>query len=78
MTAVDRRWLGTLAKVDPEGLMPLSQREQEHLLTRAAVPYHDLTLSTSAEAMRQRWYSGAGCVRPSTHVALAQAVAVLA
>lgn len=54
VNAVGRRWPGTLAQVDSKGLMPLSQQEQEHLLTRAAVPYRDPTLSASAEAIRQR------------------------
>lgn len=54
VNAVGRRWPGTLAQVNPEGLMPLSLQEQEHLLTRAAVPYRDPTLSASAEAIRQR------------------------
>jgi tRNA U34 5-methylaminomethyl-2-thiouridine-forming methyltransferase MnmC len=54
VNAVGRRWPGTLAQVNPEGLMPLSQQEREHLLTRAAVPYRDPTLSASAEAIHQR------------------------
>ncbi|MBD2233484.1 tRNA (5-methylaminomethyl-2-thiouridine)(34)-methyltransferase MnmD [Phormidium tenue] len=53
VNAVGRRWPGTLAQVNPEGLMPLSLQEREHLLTRAAVPYRDPTLSASAEAIRQ-------------------------
>lgn len=54
INAAGRRWPGTLAQVNPEGLAPLSQQEQEHLLTRAAIPYRDPTLSDSAAAIRQR------------------------
>ena len=35
-------------------LTPLSQRELEHLSTRAAVPYRDSTLKDSANSIRQR------------------------
>ena len=35
-------------------LHPLSQLEQEHLQTRAAIPYRDRTLSDSAETILQR------------------------
>jgi tRNA U34 5-methylaminomethyl-2-thiouridine-forming methyltransferase MnmC len=52
--AVGRRWPGTLAQVNPQGLAPLSVQEQEHLLTRAAVPYRDPSLTDSPEAIRQR------------------------
>ncbi|MBD2109036.1 MnmC family methyltransferase [Nodosilinea sp. FACHB-13] len=54
VNALGRRWPGTLVQVNPEGLMPLSLQEQEHLLTRAAVPYRDPTLGASADAIRQR------------------------
>lgn len=46
-----RRWPGTLAQYSSDGLPALSQREQEHLQTRAAVPYRDPTLQSSAEEM---------------------------
>ena len=49
-----RKWPGTLARYAPEGLPALSQREQEHLQTRAAVPYHDPTLQSSAEEILTR------------------------
>ena len=52
--AAGRRWPGTLAQINPEGLAPLSLQAQEHLLTRAAVPYRDLTLADRAETIRQR------------------------
>lgn len=49
-----RKWPGTLARYAPEGLPALSQQEQEHLQTRAAVPYHDPTLQSSAEEILMR------------------------
>jgi len=49
-----RRWPGTLAQWQPQGLAPLSPQEQEHLLTRAAVPYRDPSLGDSADRIRQR------------------------
>lgn len=54
VNAAGRRWPGTLAQIGSVGLAPLSQQEQEHLLTRAAVPYRDFTLSDSADVIRQR------------------------
>jgi tRNA U34 5-methylaminomethyl-2-thiouridine-forming methyltransferase MnmC len=54
IAAAGRRWPGTLAQFTAEGLSPLSLQEQEHLLTRAAVPYRDPTLTDSADAIRQR------------------------
>ncbi len=54
MNAAGRRWPGTLAQVSPGGLAPLSLQEQEHLLTRAAIPYRDPTLKDTAAAIRQR------------------------
>ena len=47
-----RRSPGTIAAFQP--LMPLSQKELEHLSTRAAVPYRDPTLQDSAVSIRQR------------------------
>lgn len=52
--ATGRRWPGTLAQWDSQGLAPLSQQEQEHLLTRAAVPYRDPELTDPADCIRQR------------------------
>ncbi|NEP16333.1 MAG: hypothetical protein F6J97_05435 [Leptolyngbya sp. SIO4C1] len=46
--AAGRRWPGTVASYAAEPLPPLSQQEQEHLKTRAAVPYRDPTLSAPA------------------------------
>ncbi|WP_017662443.1 tRNA (5-methylaminomethyl-2-thiouridine)(34)-methyltransferase MnmD [Baaleninema simplex] len=51
---VGRKTPGTVASWSDRHLQPLSQREREHLQTRAAVPYRDLTLSDCAETIRQR------------------------
>jgi tRNA U34 5-methylaminomethyl-2-thiouridine-forming methyltransferase MnmC len=45
---------GTIAAWSDETLHPLSQMEQEHLQTRAAVPYRDRTLQDSAEEILAR------------------------
>lgn len=45
--SVGRKAPGTIASFNPAQLPPLSQQEQEHLQTRAAIPYRDLTLSDS-------------------------------
>lgn len=45
---------GTIAAWSPDGLPPLSQMEQEHLQTRAAVPYRDPSLSDSTAAILTR------------------------
>lgn len=52
--AVGRRWPGTIAIPGPGPLAPLSLQEQEHLQTRAAVPYRDPTLQAPAAVIRQR------------------------
>ncbi|MEM6427171.1 MAG: MnmC family methyltransferase [Cyanobacteria bacterium P01_D01_bin.128] len=53
--AVGRRWPGTVARWHNSQLPPLSQQEQEHLQTRAAVPYRDPSLSlTAAEIQTHR------------------------
>ncbi|GAB4342142.1 MAG: MnmC family methyltransferase [Cyanophyceae cyanobacterium] len=50
-----RRWPGTIAAIAPEPpLDPLDPREQEHLRTRAAVPYRDPTLADAAEIILAR------------------------
>jgi tRNA U34 5-methylaminomethyl-2-thiouridine-forming methyltransferase MnmC len=51
---VGRRSPGTVASFKAEGLPPLSQQEQEHLKTAAAVPYRDPTLEDSAEIILKR------------------------
>jgi tRNA U34 5-methylaminomethyl-2-thiouridine-forming methyltransferase MnmC len=45
---------GTVAGFNPTGLMPLSTMEQEHLHTRAAVPYRDPDLNQDAETILAR------------------------
>ncbi|MEO0869356.1 MAG: MnmC family methyltransferase [Cyanobacteria bacterium J06642_11] len=49
-----RHWPCTIAVKDDRPLPPLSQREQEHLQTRAAVPYRDPTLMATAEMIVAR------------------------
>lgn len=49
--AIGRRWPGTIASFTTHDLPPLSLQEQEHLQTRAAVPYRDPSLSASAAAI---------------------------
>ncbi|MGL5192212.1 MAG: tRNA (5-methylaminomethyl-2-thiouridine)(34)-methyltransferase MnmD [Chroococcales cyanobacterium] len=51
---VGRRSPGTVASLGDRDLPPLSPQEQEHLQTRAAIPYRDPNLSDSAEKIRQR------------------------
>lgn len=45
---------GTIASWQAEGLHPLSQMEQEHFQTRAAIPYRDPQLSDPAETILAR------------------------
>ncbi|MEM0980299.1 MAG: MnmC family methyltransferase [Cyanobacteria bacterium P01_H01_bin.58] len=54
ITATGRRWPGTIATQADLTLPELSQQEQEHLETRAAVPYRDPTLRESAAVIQQR------------------------
>jgi len=52
-----RRWPGTIVthpSANSPDLPKLSQQEQEHLLTRAAVPYRDPTLQDSAQQILER------------------------
>lgn len=49
-----RRWPGTIAGWSSAELPPLSAQEQEHLQTRAAVPYRDPRLQDDAETIHQR------------------------
>jgi tRNA U34 5-methylaminomethyl-2-thiouridine-forming methyltransferase MnmC len=51
---VGRRSPGTIASWVADGLPALSWQEQEHLLTRAAIPYRDPHLSDCADLIRQR------------------------
>lgn len=45
---------GTIARWQATGLVPLSGMEQEHLQTRAGIPYRDPTLTDTAEQIRAR------------------------
>jgi tRNA U34 5-methylaminomethyl-2-thiouridine-forming methyltransferase MnmC len=45
---------GTVAAWGSETLLPLSQMEQEHLQTRAAIPYRDPSLADTADAIALR------------------------
>ena len=54
IAASGRKWPGTLAQWQPDGLAPLSLQEQDHLATRAAVPYRDPDLNDGADAIRDR------------------------
>jgi len=45
---------GTVAAFDATGLFPLSLMEQEHLQTRAAIPYRDPSLQDQAEVILMR------------------------
>lgn len=51
---VGRRSPGTVGSFCDRDLPPLSPQEQEHLQTRAAIPYRDPNLSDLAEEIRQR------------------------
>ncbi|MFG6096299.1 MnmC family methyltransferase [Leptothoe sp. ISB3NOV94-8A] len=46
-----RHWPCTVATKDQRPLPDLSPQEQEHLQTRAAIPYRDPTLAATAEAI---------------------------
>jgi tRNA U34 5-methylaminomethyl-2-thiouridine-forming methyltransferase MnmC len=59
--SVGRRSPGTIAAIDDRYLPPLSQRELEHLQTRAAIPYRDPYLTDTVaiiEARRQQEQAG--------------------
>lgn len=51
---VGRRSPGTVASFAPTDLPQLSQQEQEHLVTRAAVPYRDPRLEDATELILHR------------------------
>ncbi len=51
---VGRRTPGTVADFNGKLLKPLSAQEQEHLKTRAAIPYRDPNLRDSTEIIKQR------------------------
>jgi tRNA U34 5-methylaminomethyl-2-thiouridine-forming methyltransferase MnmC len=52
--SIGRKAPGTLASFRSDNLPCLSLQEQEHLQTRASIPYRDPTLSSSANEIRQR------------------------
>lgn len=54
LAAPGRRWPSTLASYADKNLPSLSQQEQEHLGTRAAVPYRDPLLQDDAEIIQRR------------------------
>lgn len=54
LAAPGRRWPSTLASYQNGDLPPLSPQEQEHLVTRAAIPYRDPSLQDGAAAIQQR------------------------
>ena len=51
--SMGRKSPGTVASLLDTDLPPLSTQEQEHLQTRAAIPYRDIYLSNSAEQIKQ-------------------------
>ena len=51
---IGRKSPGTLASFSPLDLFPLSVKEQEHLNTRAAIPYRDPSLTDPATLIHQR------------------------
>ncbi|CAD5943143.1 tRNA 5-methylaminomethyl-2-thiouridine biosynthesis bifunctional protein MnmC [Planktothrix tepida] len=64
---VGRRTPGTIASF--EGLPPLSLQEQEHLQTRAAIPYRDPSLSDTAEViiLRRQAEQDISPLEPTSH-----------
>ncbi|MDB9314461.1 MnmC family methyltransferase [Spirulina sp. CS-785/01] len=66
---IGRKSPGTIASFSPYALQPLSQQEQEHLHTRAAIPYRDRTLNASQTTIlqtRQREQKQS-LLEPTTH-----------
>lgn len=51
---VGRRSPGTVASFNRQGLQPLCSQEQEHLQTRAAIPYRDRDLQDCPTLIHQR------------------------
>lgn len=51
---IGRKTPGTIAAHSHVSIPPISQAEQEHLQTRAAVPYRDPCLSDSAQVIQER------------------------
>ncbi|MBW4553675.1 MAG: hypothetical protein KME35_21575 [Aphanocapsa sp. GSE-SYN-MK-11-07L] len=64
---VGRRSPGTVASFSSVNLPPLSEQEQEHLQTRAAIPYRDPDLhATANEILQSRQQEQQGCQLEST------------
>ncbi len=51
---VGRRWPGTVASFSSIDLPPLTEKERQHLQTRAAIPYRDRTLRDDATTIIKR------------------------
>ncbi|NEQ99982.1 MAG: hypothetical protein F6K30_25325 [Cyanothece sp. SIO2G6] len=51
---VGRKSPGTIANFSGTNILPLSQQEQEHLQTRAAIPYRDPSLCDPMTVIQQR------------------------
>lgn len=66
---VGRRSPGTVASCTPINLNPLSPQEQEHLETRAAIPYRDPNLSDSAKVIldRRKIEQDSSVLEPTAH-----------
>ena len=64
-----RRTPGTVASWDADDFPPLSQQEQEHLLTRASIPYRDPYLSDLSDLIHQRRVNeqNASCLESTSH-----------
>ncbi|MDI9641523.1 MnmC family methyltransferase [Geitlerinema splendidum] len=64
-----RRSPGTIASYTELDLSPLSQQEQEHLQTTAAIPYRDPQLNDPPELIlqRRRQEQQASSLEPTTH-----------
>lgn len=66
---VGRRSPGTVASFVEKNLPPLSQKEKEHLLTRASIPYRDPQLSDSSETIvhRRQLEQQKSSLEPTSH-----------
>lgn len=66
---VGKRSPGTVANFTGEDLPPISDQEQEHLQTRAAIAYRDPDLQDSAETIleRRKAEQAKSCLEPTSH-----------
>ncbi len=64
-----RRSPGTVASFNPENLPPLSLQEQEHLQTRAAIPYRDPDLQGNRDSitLARQIAQNQSALEPSSH-----------